>query len=173
MGPTPRLWWDRISWGPLESAEYGPIVMIVICKLLCVALVISCVTGCSGGSESEIRGIWVLTAFDGIEVEPGVNTTGSPWVEISDVLEGNTGCNSFSAAPQGNAPAYVIDGDILYPAEVFQSLMGCEPNDAEEAFGSVFGPDGIEVTMQKDQMMWHGNGTRLEFIRADERPPGS
>ena len=158
---------------PLELVEDGPIVMIVKRKLLCVALAISCVTACSGGSETEIRGIWVLTAFDGIEVEPGVNTTGSPWVEISDVLEGNTGCNSFSAAPQDNAPAYVIEDDILYPAEVFQNLMGCEPNDTEEAFASVFGADGIEVTIQEDQMTWHGNGTRLEFIRTDERPQGS
>ena len=163
----------RISWRLLELVDDGPIVMNVIRKLLCVVLAFSCVTACSGGSETEIRGIWVLTAFDGIEVELGANTTGSPWVEISDVFEGNTGCNGFSAAPQDNAPAYVIDDDILYPAEVFQNLMGCEPNDAEEAFGSVFGPDGIEVVIQEDQMTWHGNGTRLEFSRAQERPPES
>jgi hypothetical protein len=144
--------------------------MIVKRKLFCLALAMSCVTACSGGPESEIRGIWVLTAFDGIEVELGVNTTGPPWVELSDGLEGNTGCNTFSAVPQDNAPAYVIDGDIMYPAEVFQNLMGCEPNDAEEAFGSVFGPDGIEVEIQGEQMTWHGNGTVLEFIRADDRP---
>ena len=147
--------------------------MIVIRKLLGVAMAISCVTACSGGSETEIRGIWVLTSFDGIEVEPGVNTTGSPWVEISDVLEGNTGCNSFSAAPQDNAAAYVIDEGMLYPAEIFQNLMGCEPNHAEEAFSSVFGSDGIEVTILEDHMTWHGNGVRLEFIRTEERPPRS
>jgi hypothetical protein len=37
----------------------------------------------------------------------------------------------------------------------------------------VYGPEGIEITIQGDQMTWRGNGTRLEFIRAEERPPGS
>jgi hypothetical protein len=85
----------------------------------------------------------------------------------------NLGCNYFAAAPQDGAPAYEIDGDRLRPAEVFANMVGCEPSDAEEAFGSVFGPDGIEVDMDGDNMTWKGNGTTLEFVRTDARPPGS
>ena len=146
-------------------------ILIVNRKLSCVVLAFSCLTACAGDVQNEARGIWVLAAFGGIEVERGVTTTGTPWVEIAEVFECNTGCNNFSAAPQDGAPAYRVDGDMLYPAEVYQDMVGCEPNDAEAAFGRVLGPDGLEVTIQGDQMTWHGNETRLEFIRAGERPP--
>jgi hypothetical protein len=142
-------------------------------KLACAVLALSCFAACGGDVQDEVRGIWLLTAFDGNEVELGLTTTGTPWVEIDEVFEGDTGCNDFSAAPQTGAPPYRIEGDMLYTAEVFQDLAGCEPNGAEMAFGRVFGPDGIGITIQGDQMTWRGHGTRLEFIRAEARPPGS
>jgi hypothetical protein len=109
-----------------------------------------------------------LTAFDGIEVEYGVTNSVTPWVEIAEIFEGNTGCNDFSAAPQSGAPAYRFDGNVLYPTEVFQNLAGCDPDDTEEAFGRVFAVDKVEG----DQMTWTGNETLLEFVRTEERPPG-
>jgi hypothetical protein len=142
-------------------------------KLACAVLALSCFTACDGDVQHDAEGIWLLTKFDGIEVERGLTTTGTPWVEIAEVFEGNTGCNDFSAAAQDGAAPYRIEKDMLYPAEVFLNLVGCEPNDAEVALERVFGPEGIEITIQGDQMTWRGNGTRLEFIRAEERPPGS
>lgn len=128
---------------------------------------------CTADATTDVHGVWLLESFDGVVVEPGVNTPRTPWMEIGESIDGNLGCNYFAAAPQDGAPAFKIEGDQLRPAEVFAHLVGCEPSEAEEAFRSVFGSDAIEMDIDGDHMTWKGNGTALEFVRTDARPPGS
>ena len=96
-----------------------PIILIATRKLACAVLALSCFTACVSDVQNEAEGTWLLTAFDGIEAERGLTTTGTPWVEIAEVFEGNTGCNDLSAAPQdGAAPVSNREGHALSP-EVF------------------------------------------------------
>jgi heat shock protein HslJ len=145
--------------------------------VLLLALAIALATGCSSSDES-IEGLWVLESFevDGVEtqVERGVNTVSTPWIEIGDQLTGDFGCNDFHQWDE----AYTFAGGVLTPGEVISTAAGCDvperPHamDTENAFSGILRhePPGIGVEFIDDQMIWFAGDIRLTFTAVEELP---
>jgi len=127
---------------------------------------------------SDIQGYWVLETFttDGTThaVHRGVNTPATPWMEITDVIIGDAGCNGFG----GNEPLR-LDGNVLVPGEVvFEAALCLESDDAENdpmesdnAFtGLLWSEAPINVELDGDTMTLSSNGITLVFTRSVGRP---
>jgi heat shock protein HslJ len=128
---------------------------------------------------SDIQGYWVLETFTtggaSHVVDPGVNTSSTPWMEITDVIEGDAGCNGF----RGDDPLHV-DGNVLTPGEVvFEAMLCVESEESEpdlmqsdNAFsGLLWSEDPILVELDGDTMTWSSNDITLVFTRSDGPPP--
>lgn len=156
----------------------------VLALLIGVALLAACGPTPDAADErglemADIQGYWILETFAtggaAQAVDPGVNTRTVPWLEITDSISGNSGCNGF-----GNQPGEAtLVGDILSAGEIFSELGRClseEPDvdvmQAEEAFQGIFrGDDPITVEVDGDEMTWSANGVTLVFTRSDGPPP--
>lgn len=148
-------------------------------------LALGMLTACGGmfaetfSPPLELDGVWHLewVETDGEREVPvlGQNTRTQPWVSFEDRINGNAGCNDFSS---DEAYSYDYSAGVLVPGTVFQNAAGCHSEEGfdlhrmEEVLMGMLGnsPDGFEVSVDEDTMIWFSETTRLGFSR-HEAPP--
>ena len=140
-------------------------------------LVVVVLVGCGPALQREdIEGIWILETFetDGTQhvLEVGANAAEQAWVEITDELRGNFGCNAFNTFTPNT-----YEETRLVPGEIMMNAMYCGMEEAglmqaEEAFAETFRnrPIGIEVELEDDQMIWSARSIRLVFRASPTAP---
>lgn len=128
---------------------------------------------------NDIQGYWLLQSYErdgrSHDAEPGVNTARHAWMEVTDHIGGDAGCNDF-----GTGRATIEDGTLVLAGDVVFTAMLCagsgELDDplmqVETALREVLWGDGpIAVSLQDNEMTWSSGSISMKFARANGPPP--
>ncbi len=89
-------------------------------KFLVLALVLSLLTACAGGSSASVDGTWKLISYGPAANPVPAVTDVETSIEFKDgQVNGSVGCNSFGGG-------YKVDGDTITFEQMMSTLMFCE-----------------------------------------------